>query len=125
MAKTTYLNNLPSFTTTVEEISTLSIENITGLLIAKQSDLIKAFDTSSNASLIQDFKSQIEILTRALANKKAMGKLISESKLYTESDLVSLGEYLLSEERRSMIQGDPNVVYHSDLENWKEKQKNK
>ena len=125
MAKTTYLNNLPSFTSTVEEISTLSIENITGLLIAKQSDLIKAFDTSSNTSLIQNFKSQIEILTRALANKKAMGKLIPESKLYTESDLVSFGEYLLSTERSSMIQADQNVVYHADLENWKEKQKNK
>lgn len=54
---------------------------------------------------------------------------------YEERDLVTFGEYLLSEERSKRIEsnwdsGDSvsleerkSQIYHADLENWKEKMK--
>lgn len=54
---------------------------------------------------------------------------------YDEHDLVTFGEYLLSEERAKRIEsnwdsGDSvsleerkSQIYHADLENWKEKQR--
>lgn len=56
-----------------------------------------------------------------------------ENIVYTEKELVSFGEYLLSKEREKRIEGNSNGkrtfqpidtkrrVYHSDLENWKNK----
>ena len=41
---------------------------------------------------------------------------------YTEAELVTFGEYLLSEERQKTIHtGDKKGVYHPDIENWKAK----
>lgn len=54
---------------------------------------------------------------------------------FTLEDLVSFGEYLLSQERTEGIIDHPNaakmapveerlrLVYHSDIETWKEKKK--
>jgi tRNA A22 N-methylase len=39
---------------------------------------------------------------------------------YEEKDLVSFGEYLLSEQRKKSVTMGRDYVYHSDLENWKE-----
>jgi hypothetical protein len=56
---------------------------------------------------------------------------------YEEKDLVSFGEYLLSEKRDALIINNEafenlkqckerlQAVYQSDLENWKESQKSK
>lgn len=52
---------------------------------------------------------------------------------YDEKDLVSFGNYLLSEERREVFKNNPNFpngelleerlseVHHADVENWKAK----
>jgi len=52
---------------------------------------------------------------------------------YDENDLVSFGNYLLSEERRELFKNNPNFpngelleerlseVHHADFENWKAK----
>ncbi|MGH1520547.1 hypothetical protein [Chryseobacterium sp. JK1] len=45
-----------------------------------------------------------------------------ENKIYTESDLVSFGNYLLSPKRKERIEGEEKAVYHADLENWKVKE---
>lgn len=43
---------------------------------------------------------------------------------FSEQDLVKFGEYLLSKERKEKLVGDnpdkENLVYHSDIENFKE-----
>lgn len=46
---------------------------------------------------------------------------------FNSKDLVSFGNYVLSNERKETIHKDSNsnVVYHSDVENWKENERKK
>lgn len=44
--------------------------------------------------------------------------------LFNEEDLISFGEYVLSEERSNQYEGDVNIVTGKDLELWAAKKSN-
>jgi len=47
-------------------------------------------------------------------------KILKWLGLYTEADLVSFGNYVLSEERsKTIVQGTKDKIYDADLANWR------
>jgi len=84
---------------------------------AIQKKLKEYYRTSTPLQILKEFEGLgVEFEINSTNNMKI-------PEFYTENELTSFGEYLLSAQRLETLHpdADPAGVYHSDVENWKAK----
>lgn len=65
-------------------------------------------------------KELLEFLSELFENTKVSEPTKHTEETYTRADLVSFGNYLLSQERENMVSEiNKREVTHADLENWR------